>query len=192
MQAKAGFLGGSLLSLCMLVFCLMQATGRADVIERALGLRVATSASIAHARTEQAVKPLEFLVWPSERQKALRVAKLEVESLINDRPHDVQLWRALVFLNLQGSDVPEHNFWLVENAVQLAAWNPKALNWLATPCVVHYEQFAKLDASLCQKILNRLPTKFLLEDLASIIEVDPKRLAKALSQEGISLRQSKP
>ncbi len=171
--------------LILALFTLMHSLGLHTQLEKTLGWSLQTKGAKIRAQSRQVLTPLEYMVWPAQRREVVKQAEQYLKQQLNLRPHDAELWRAMIYISAE-SEIPiEERYWLLKNAHQYTQWKSSSSNWLAPPCVEFYQALARIDATLCELIIQRLPNKFSLSELARIIQVDPVKLEMVLKAESV-------
>ena len=150
----------SMISLCLCALSFSQATNTGSqffISQNFLPYPIKSRTAQSRADVQQVLEPLSFMVWPKQRSVLLLEAERLIQSEINLRPYDPELWRALAFLQQDKPVSVEQKYWVLKNAFLVAAWNPKAIPWLAKSCFIHYAEIVLIDPVLCKAIFDRFP-----------------------------------
>jgi hypothetical protein len=107
---------------------------------------------------ERLSKPLDFMVWPHER----KVVSLKLQAVLHERinfnPFDVLLWRRLSFAQAyMGAPVYERA-WTIAAGVKLGGWKTSERLLFARHCIAEYDVFKIIIPSLCQRLIQTLPS----------------------------------
>ena len=144
-------------------------------------------AARSRAEVARVLDPLGFMVWPEQRQRLLSEAELSVQRELNLRPHDPELWRALLFLQLETTTPVQENYWAISNAARFTQWNRESTFWVAQSCFKYHEQLSEIDSELCTKVFNQFPKHLSLPRIARKMGVEQIAFEKMLIELGLPI-----
>lgn len=108
-------------------------------------------------KAQELSKPLEFMVWPFERQKASKELQEIFHQQININPYDAYVWRKLSFVQSASGASYEERAWTMLKAVELGGWMTSERVLLTRHCVAEFNQFDNVIPGRCNGLIARLP-----------------------------------